>query len=669
MIPTLLAILVPPVPADGGSPDMAGTMPEANGQSSAEQPAGTLAFDQLLHNYQARPAPSSMPQAMLSASSGAATNLVVAALEPAAAPGQKMPEAVNAPAETEAVPVTIEEVRAIAASYATRQPAPVAQADHAPDAAPVAGAEEAHAEAGTGLAALPVIDPHSAFSLIPSPIAYTTDTEIAVVVVDAQASQRLAALPENAPAAAFALLADLAPAAGSQRLSLGTLTPPPAVDAVEAAALPLPVDAEQVVADAVAEVATQELAVDDAGAIEDAAEDAVALVGPEVTLPQYPALVPAPQASAVDASAPVAPVMTPEAAPAASLPRMAAASAPAPQADGAEGRKSWPEFELEPPVESASVAMAAEDTRIVAAPMGGPLQPLADAEAPVDADAPVLTQPVGAPSSKAPVSNAAPLPSGDAQGQQASADDSQGQGGAHAQQGRTAPHEAMRVPAGDADGVNLEKSAVTEPPVPDDFAALLNDKTAQQLVSAQAHAMQDPAAHRDVSQVKIAHAQADTPVEDQISVRIRQAMDHGVDEITIKLNPPELGRLHIKLEIAQDGRAQVLVTADNKETFDMLRNDARGLERALGEAGVKTDSGSLQFDLRGQSNHQGAAADFGNGQPDQEGQPRGNPEASGERGTAPSADAAGPHDELALSLHQGEEEYRITATSGVDIKV
>ncbi len=86
---------------------------------------------------------------------------------------------------------------------------------------------------------------------------------------------------------------------------------------------------------------------------------------------------------------------------------------------------------------------------------------------------------------------------------------------------------------------------------------------------------------------------------DQVSVQISKAIKDGVDRINIQLRPEHLGRVDVRLEVT-DGRVSATVTADNKETLDMLQKDARELERALQQAGLQTDTGSLNFSLRGQ---------------------------------------------------------------------
>jgi flagellar hook-length control protein FliK len=112
------------------------------------------------------------------------------------------------------------------------------------------------------------------------------------------------------------------------------------------------------------------------------------------------------------------------------------------------------------------------------------------------------------------------------------------------------------------------------------------------------------------------------PVADQISVNISKAVKSGMDRIEIRLRPESLGRIEVRLEVSHDGRVTAAVTVDNRDTLELLRSDARGLERALQDAGLKADSGSLSFSLRGhdtEARHGGgfapnvAPADAGDG--------------------------------------------------------
>jgi flagellar hook-length control protein FliK len=88
---------------------------------------------------------------------------------------------------------------------------------------------------------------------------------------------------------------------------------------------------------------------------------------------------------------------------------------------------------------------------------------------------------------------------------------------------------------------------------------------------------------------------------DQFAVHVARAASVGTDHISIKLKPASLGQVEVKLEVTHDGRIAAVITAERSETLDMLQRDARALERALQEAGLKTDANSLQFNLRGEN--------------------------------------------------------------------
>ena len=112
---------------------------------------------------------------------------------------------------------------------------------------------------------------------------------------------------------------------------------------------------------------------------------------------------------------------------------------------------------------------------------------------------------------------------------------------------------------------------------------------------------------------KAQHAKPSAATE-QVSVKIAQAVQQGDSKIEIRLEPAALGKVQVQIELAHDGKANVLVVADKQETLDMLRQDARALERALNDAGIKTDTGSLNFSNKsgnnfagGESNAQGYA--------------------------------------------------------------
>ena len=110
------------------------------------------------------------------------------------------------------------------------------------------------------------------------------------------------------------------------------------------------------------------------------------------------------------------------------------------------------------------------------------------------------------------------------------------------------------------------------------------------------------------------------PVTEQVHVAIQQASKEGVDRITIQLDPIDLGRVEVSMQTHRDGQTHIQFLVDKPETFDSLSRDARFLERTLQEAGIKADTGSMQFNLR-QPPQQNVQADVnGQGQPQQQNQ-------------------------------------------------
>ena len=96
---------------------------------------------------------------------------------------------------------------------------------------------------------------------------------------------------------------------------------------------------------------------------------------------------------------------------------------------------------------------------------------------------------------------------------------------------------------------------------------------------------------------------------EQVAVQIRRAVASGNDRISIRLHPAELGRVQVRLEVADDGQVRAQITAERAETLDLMQRDQRGLERALQDAGLKTDSGSLSFGLQDREGEHAPAAD------------------------------------------------------------
>ncbi len=88
-------------------------------------------------------------------------------------------------------------------------------------------------------------------------------------------------------------------------------------------------------------------------------------------------------------------------------------------------------------------------------------------------------------------------------------------------------------------------------------------------------------------------------VTEQVSIKITKALQAGNDRISVKLNPAELGRVEVKMELGHDGRVMAVVTAEKQDTLDLLRRDASDLQKALQEGGMDLNSGDMTFNLKG----------------------------------------------------------------------
>ena len=85
----------------------------------------------------------------------------------------------------------------------------------------------------------------------------------------------------------------------------------------------------------------------------------------------------------------------------------------------------------------------------------------------------------------------------------------------------------------------------------------------------------------------------------------------GSNHFDIRLNPEELGRINVSLEIDQDGTIRASIAAERPEALQLIVREARALEQAFDQAGFRRDEGALNFSL---SDRQSSAQDQGNSQ-------------------------------------------------------
>jgi len=91
----------------------------------------------------------------------------------------------------------------------------------------------------------------------------------------------------------------------------------------------------------------------------------------------------------------------------------------------------------------------------------------------------------------------------------------------------------------------------------------------------------------------------------EMGVEIARRVSAGGDELTVRLNPVEMGRIEVRLSFDERGALRATVAAESPAALDVLRRDSIDLTRTLSDAGVRTDAQSFRFDSRSGSGEGG----------------------------------------------------------------
>jgi flagellar hook-length control protein FliK len=86
-----------------------------------------------------------------------------------------------------------------------------------------------------------------------------------------------------------------------------------------------------------------------------------------------------------------------------------------------------------------------------------------------------------------------------------------------------------------------------------------------------------------------------------LAVEIAASVQNGRTHFEVRLDPADLGRIDVRIDVDRNGQVTSHLTVEKPETLSMLRQDAPQLQQALNDAGLKSGSGGLQFSLRDQS--------------------------------------------------------------------
>lgn len=90
-----------------------------------------------------------------------------------------------------------------------------------------------------------------------------------------------------------------------------------------------------------------------------------------------------------------------------------------------------------------------------------------------------------------------------------------------------------------------------------------------------------------------------SPAATAVAVAIAHQLESGVRQFTVRLDPPDLGAVEVRLRFGRDGSLRARITSHRGDTLALLSRDPGSLQQALEAAGIP-----------------GAEIDFGRGQAD-----------------------------------------------------
>lgn len=176
----------------------------------------------------------------------------------------------------------------------------------------------------------------------------------------------------------------------------------------------------------------------------------------------------------------------------------------------------------------------------------------------------------------------------------------------------TPSHEAAAKPKSEAGAIETVKadasgnSAIPAPPNPGAHAAADISLTT---ANAPANGLPVPGSHPSThvttpaaaSQLTATAAASGAVPVSGLAMEIAASVKSGKTSFEIRLDPAELGRIDVRIDIDRHGQVTSHLTVERAETLSTLRQDANQLQRALDNAGLQTGNNGLQFSLRDQS--------------------------------------------------------------------
>lgn len=99
--------------------------------------------------------------------------------------------------------------------------------------------------------------------------------------------------------------------------------------------------------------------------------------------------------------------------------------------------------------------------------------------------------------------------------------------------------------------------------------------------------------------IPAAYQVASNPINmGQVAFEMARQLHQGQSRFTIRIDPPELGRVDVKMHVDSAGNVNARLTVERAETLDMFQRDKGSLEKALSQAGLDTGKTNLEFSLK-----------------------------------------------------------------------
>ena len=100
-----------------------------------------------------------------------------------------------------------------------------------------------------------------------------------------------------------------------------------------------------------------------------------------------------------------------------------------------------------------------------------------------------------------------------------------------------------------------------------------------------------------------------TPAVVQVYSRMVERFDGKAQQFQIRLDPPELGRVNVRIEIGADHRVHAVLAAHDSNALADLMRGQRALEQSLANAGIDLSDEGIRFELSDQNTNQSSRGD------------------------------------------------------------